>query len=317
MTEIPNARRGDLSDYRGSVTGSHRHVSHPRALYVHLIASLVTVAVLAAACGDDSGGAGGSDPEPEFGSEEFGLTFAELTDRVEEVEQAVGECMSAAGFEYVPVDFAGVREAMTSDKSAPGMSEDEFLETFGFGVTTQPDKPIVELSLGSDNSAIVAELSEADRVAYMRTLYGENTDATFAFGLEDEDFSRIGGCTRTAVEQFFTAEEMTGTYFNPGDAVIEQDPRVQDAIAEYADCMADEGFDFGHPDVVEDTLWERLDSILEGRDQTTLTGADLEELQELQAFELGVVPVSVECEEDVLEPVIDDVEEEIYGSDQS
>ena len=265
-------------------------------------------AFVVSACGSAGGGAGSG-----YGGEEFGLTYRELAERAEQVEAAIGRCMAKAGFEYVPVNFSTIRKAMTSDKSAPGMSGAEFIRRFGFGITTQPDKPIVSLSRGEDNTRIFENLPEADRVAYQRTLYGENPDATFAYGLEDEDFSRTGGCTREAIEQFFDPTELTGTYLNPADALVEQDPRVQQALEEYAACMTQYGFDYSHPDEVEGWLWEQYDAIVAGGDLESLDPPELERLDQLRTTEIAIAGASQDCERRLLEPIVDQVEEELIG----
>jgi hypothetical protein len=249
----------------------------------------------------------------QFGTEEFGLTMSDLTARAEQVEELIASCMAEAGFEYVPVDFTTIRKAMTSDKSAPGMSGSEYLREFGHGISTQPDKPIVEIGLGDQNRRILDGLSETDQVAYRRTLWGENTDATFAFGLESEDFSRTGGCTRTAIEQVFEANELAATYFNPADALILLDPRAQEALDEFAACMSDEGFAYRHPDDVDIDLQLRYDTLVRGRDHDELTAGEADQLAQLQDEERAVTAASDSCERKHLEPVLDRIEEEFFG----
>lgn len=247
----------------------------------------------------------------QFGGEEFGLSSKELVERSEAVEAAIGACMAAAGFEYFPVDFTTIRAAMSSDKSAPGLSRSEFVERYGFGITTQFDKPMIELSLGDQNRRLIESLGEADRVAYLRALFGEHIDATYAAGLETEDLSRTGGCTRTAVEQFFTLQEMSASYFNPGDALIGTDFRAVEAINDWFDCMVDGGFDgYLHPDDVEKSFQRRLDLLTDGIEPEALTGSAI---AELQAEERAVAAVFTHCEDSVLDPVMNIVEEEYYG----
>lgn len=271
--------------------------------------------VCLAACGGLGSAAptASGNPAGQLGTEEFGLSMEELVSRVEAVEASIGECMSAAGFEYIPVDFATIRSAMTSDKSAPGLSQAEFYQQFGYGISTQFDKPIVTLALGEDNQRIRDSLSEGDRTAYDRTLLGENGEAVFAYALEQEDFSRTGGCTRQAVEEQFSEEEVSQTYFNPVDALILQDPRVIEALDAFAGCMQDAGYEYAAPDDVEADLLRRLDAITHGADPTTLTGSALDALTTLQVYERGVVPVAVECETTHVEPVVDAVSEELLG----
>jgi len=278
--------------------------------------STVCLIFTVAACGGTDGSsapATTSGADAPLGSEEFGLTFEELVARVEGVEALIGQCMADAGFEYISLDFATIRTAMTSDKSAPGLSEAEFLTQYGYGITTQFPKPIVALGLGEDNRRIREALSEADQIAYDRTLLGEDHEAVFAYALEAEDFSRTGGCTRRAVEQQFTPEEVSQTYFNPRDSLILQDPRVVDAVGDFAACMQDASYEYGHPDEVEQDLLDRLDAITQGADPTTLTGPALDALTELQAYERAVAPAAFECEATHLEPVIDQVDRELSG----
>jgi len=282
----------------------------PRALGA--LGLTVGISVSAAACGGGSGSASGG--QPRFGSEEFGLTMDQLAAKVEQVEGLIGDCMTAAGFDYVPVDFARVKEGMDADKSAPGLSDEEFIAQFGFGITTQYDHPGREIGLGEQNVAIYDALPPQEKVAYDHALLGEDREATFAQSVEAEDFSKTGGCTRQAVEQVFTPKEMTQAYINPADVAISQDPRVVEATGKWSDCMRQKGYDYANPDDVEQDLHDRLDALTHGADPRTLTGSDAAALAELQGEELALAPVSIHCEEDVLEPVISKVEDEVFGA---
>jgi hypothetical protein len=268
-----------------------------------------------AACGGGSGsGSAASGGNARFGSEEFGLSMDQLASKVEKVEGLIGDCMTAAGFEYVPVDFARVKEGMDSDKSAPGLSDEQFIAQYGFGITTQYDHPGREIGLGEQNIAIYDALTPQEQVAYDHTLFGEDREATFAQSVEAEDFSKTGGCTRQAVEQTFTPAELTQAYINPADVAISQDPRVVEALGKWSDCMRQKGYDYANPDDVEQDLHDRLDAVTHGADPRTLTGSDAAALAELQGEELALAPVSITCEEDTLEPVISKVEAEIFGA---
>jgi hypothetical protein len=270
----------------------------------------VALVVMLSACG---GSGSDSSKAPEHGDEEFGLTFKELVARVEAVEQRIAECMADAGFEYVANDFDTVRRAMKASQSAPGLSESEFRAEFGFGISTQSNKPIVSLGLGEHNSRIREGLTPDDQVAYDHTLLGEHRDAIFANALEEEDLSRTGGCTREAVQQEFTEKELSTAYINPGDQLVDQDPRVIEAFAKYADCMKDAGLDYPDPSVVEDDIRERFDAITGGEDPATLEGRAAQELAELQDLERRVAEVANRCENKFVDPVTEAVDQEIYG----
>lgn len=265
-----------------------------------------------AACGGTSSS---SAPDSKGGGapEEFGLSLTDLTTRIEDTEKAISTCMRDAGFEYVALDFVTVKQAMDSDQSAPGMSSDDFVAQFGLGITTQFDKPLIVFGAGPQNDTYVDGLPESDQVAFKRALWGETPEWNHARALEEEDFSDTGGCTRVAADQLYTPGELSGTYVNPADIRVEQDPRMIDAIAEWSDCMATEGYDYEHPDGVSDDLRQRLDAIAQGQDPATLTGPSLAALEEIQSEELAIAALLTSCEEEHVEPVQEAVEAELYG----
>jgi hypothetical protein len=259
-------------------------------------------------------GATAASAAPKIGSEEFGLTFKQLVRKAEAVEQGIAKCMDAAGFQYVANDFDSVRKAMNADKSAPGLSESEFRHQYGFGISTQFDKPIVKLGLGEENASIREALSPADQVAYDRTLLGRDTEAVFANALEAEDFSRTGGCTRKAVQAEFTKKQLSESYINPGDQKVQQDPRMKAALKKYSTCMSDGGVEqYDTPDEIEPDLQSQLDAITGGQDPESLDTTAAAKLEDLQAAELRVADLSFKCETKFIEEVQEKVEKEIYG----
>jgi hypothetical protein len=297
---------------------------------------IVALSLLAAACG---GGATSSDQaaadqpaaEPaqttggggqptETGGEalpgvkEFGLTEEEYAAHIEETQALIATCMAEAGFEYVPADVETVARAQDAVRVEPGYTEEEYKQEFGFGVTTRFDNVVKETELGPQNLRIIEDLSEADRLAYERMLYGDDPNATFAFTFDEEDFSSTGGCTRQAVEQVFTPEQLRGDYVNPKDTVIESDPRVVEANANWVACMQDAGYDgYVEQDEIIEDFEEQLEELTAGEDPATLTGARAEELKQLQEEEIEVALADHECQLAHLRPVIEAVEVEVYG----
>ena len=179
------------------------------------------------------------------GTEEFGLTQKELVQAIDKVEGLIAKCMQKQGFEYVPADFK-TGPGMVSHTTLPGMDETEFVEKYGFGVSTMyTGKPPQlnegyspgRIGLGKQNIEIFKKLSPADQVAYNRALLGENTDATFAVSLKNENFSRCGGSTLEAIKQVFSEEQRSATYYNPKDAIINKDPRMKAALRTYTKKM--------------------------------------------------------------------------------
>jgi hypothetical protein len=258
------------------------------------------------------------------GTEEFGLTMKELVQNIEKVEALIAECMREQGFEYVAADFRTVRRGMTADKSMPGMEEEEFIEQYGFGVSTLYTGEAPQLNqgysparvgLGEKNVQIFKNLSPADQVAYNRALLGENTDATLAVGLEIENFSRCGGCTRKAIEQVFKPDDLKPTYYNPKDAIINSDPRMKAALREFSEKMRDAGFDYNHPDDVETDIRNRLYEITGGETipVAQMTPERQEALKKLQEYERRVGIICLELQEEIFEPVEEKIEKEMYA----
>jgi hypothetical protein len=207
--------------------------------------------------------------------------------------------MREQGFEYVAADYRTVRRGMNADKSLPGMSEEEFIEKNGYGLSTLYTGPAPQLNtgyspgrvgLGDRNVEIFKNLSPADQVAYNRALLGENTDATFAVALEIENFSRCGGCTLKAIEQVFKPEQLKASYYNPKDAIINRDPRMRAALRKYSEEMRKNGFEYNHPDEVETDLRERLYVITGGATVPVaqLSAEQQESLKKLQEYERRV-----------------------------
>ena len=258
------------------------------------------------------------------GQQEFGLTEKQLVQNIEKVEASIAGCMRAQGFEYVAVDSETVRRGMKADKRLPGLDEEEFIAKYGFGISTLYTGQAPQLAtgyspgtigLGRQNVQIFKSLSPADQVAYNRALFGENTDATFAIGLESENFSRCGGCTRAAIEQTFTPEQLKATYYNPKDALVANDPRMKTALREYAAKMREEGFDSVDPETLEAGIRERLDAITGGETVPLeqLSPEQLAALEELQNYERRLAVKTLELEEKIIEPVEERVEKELFA----
>jgi len=283
---------------------------------------IVFLLVFLTACGGTPSSASAS-PIP--GKEEYGMTMKELFTAIESVEAQISKCMSEAGFEYVAADYNTIRRGMTSDKSLPGMTESQFIDQYGYGISTLYTGLAPQLSelrtpaqtgLGEQNVQIFMSLSPADQVAYSHTLFGEHPDATFAVALETEDFSRTGGCTRSAIEKFFTPEQMNATFLNPFDALVEKDPRMVAANTEYASCLRSAGFEYNHERDIEPDLRKKLDTIAGGQPLEALSSDALAALTDLQNYERSLASAATDCERKYLDPVANQVERELYAGPQ-
>jgi hypothetical protein len=263
-------------------------------------------------------------PQPGLGTEEFGFSPRELVQAIEKSEDLIARCMREQGFEYIAVDYNTVREGMAADKRIPGLSEEEFIKRFGFGISTFYTGEPPQLSkgynparvgLGERNVQIFLALSPADQVAYNRGLLGEETSMTLSVALEMEDLSRTGGCTRKAVEQVFKPDQLKSSYYNPQDALIRNDPRMKAALAQWRREMKKSGFDYNHPDDIDADLRNRLNALTEGgKLQVSKVSPDQKAaLRKLQDLERVVAVKSFKLQEEVLDPVEERIQQELFS----
>jgi len=270
-----------------------------------------------------SAGAGAQTP-PRFGSEEFGMSRRELVQAIEQGEELIARCMREQGFQYIAADYNTVSAGMKADKSMPGLSEEDFISKYGFGVATmytgQPPQLTTGYSparvgLGERNVQIFKSLPPADQVAYNRALFGENPEATFAVALETENLSLSGGCTRKAIEQIFKPEQLKTSYYNPQNAFINNDPRMKAALRKFASEMKRSGFDYNHPDDVEPDIRARLAALTRNASIPVekMTQDQRAELKKLQDFERRVAAKTYKLHEDVLAPVEEKIQQELFA----
>lgn len=261
---------------------------------------------------------------PSVGTQEFGLTPKELVQYVERVEAEISKCMRLQGFEYVAVDYETVRKGMSADKKLPGLSEDEFIQKHGFGAATMYTGQAHQLAsgyspakvgLGERNVNIFKSLSPASQSAYNRALFGQNPDATFVIGLERENFSRTGGCTRDAVKAVFSAEQLTASYYNPKDALINKDPRMKAALRKFSTEIRKHSYDYNHPDEIEPDVRKRLDALTQGGSIAVekMSADQKVALRTLQDYERRVAVKSHDLIEKIVKPVEEQIEKEMFA----
>lgn len=258
------------------------------------------------------------------GTEEFGMTPQQMVKTIDAAEAEISRCMREQGFQYVAVDYRTVRRGMNADKVLPGITEREFIEKHGYGISTlytglppqlETGYSPAKMGLGRRNIEIYMGLSPADRIAYDRALLGEHNGATLAVAIESENLNRTGGCTRQAVEKVFAPEQFETTYVNPKDVIIYKDPRMKKAARDYAMAMRKAGFEYNHPDEVEPDLRQRLDAITAGGSVPleALAPDARRALTELQDYERRVAVASFSLEVELFEPVEELVQMELFG----
>ena len=293
-----------------------------RAALVRVTAALAALLVLAfaAGCGDDGGEPAGAtttqrpaEAQSDAGiEEELGFTRKGVAAAQAKVENAIAACMKAEGFEYVPSDPVAAQAALTGK---PNMSDEEFERTFGHGIATLYGKGSAQ---SDPNARIRAQLGDADRRAYDRTLNGGNPEQTFAFAIDNGDFSELGGCTRTATEAAFGGTRLLTTLQRELDELDESiinDQRVVKAFEKWTKCMrAATGESFEDSEAVEDTIRTRLEQIVGealAPGQVAPEGSyDKAALAELQRLEVDWTNNDLACEEKHISDIEDTVRAE-------
>lgn len=261
-----------------------------------------------AGCGGDKADAARSDVPLE---EQLGLGDEGIRLRQTNAENSVRDCMKAQGFDYVPVDPNAQQAALTG---AQGMSEADFEKQYGYGITTLYEQRR-QLAIAGPNKTIRDSLSEPDRKAYDKALHGGDPTATFYDAIDTGDFTRLGGCLKTATEQVFGGADVLTSLsakLDELDEKIRADARMVKAVKDWSACMREAGFDgLEEQEEVDEILAQKLEEIVGSPEDIAETGGaseyDKAALAALQQEEVAMVAADIKCEEEHVE----DVEEEV------
>ncbi|MGH3516980.1 MAG: hypothetical protein ACRDQ7_06085 [Haloechinothrix sp.] len=211
--------------------------------------------------------------------------------------EIIAECMREAGFEYVPY------QSPASPQVALGLSDEEFVRAYGFGISTLIDYAPPVPATSDPNDGVRDALSESARRSYDSTMLECELLVTSAVGLPP-DTGRAYLPPAVAAMQ----DEALDLMF--------QDPRVREARDEALRCMAEQGFEGGDElsgEIADRTMpfaqrfqQGRDKLVSQGHDPATvrvedvLTPAEVTELAEIQQSEITVAVANFECSEDYL-----------------
>jgi hypothetical protein len=267
------------------------------------------VIVLAVFAGLAVAGCGGEDKSAEP-PQEFEDTIGFGGDSAKEVqarvENRIGECMRAQGFQYQPVDPFAAQQAVTGKAR---ISDEEFTRQFGYGISTLFGKGNQQ---SDPNEQIRNGLSEADRAAYDRALGGDNPGVTFAEAVDAGDFSELGGCTKEASDAEFGGAAVLNQLVERLDGLDEriiQDQRMVQANEKWVACMQEKGYRYEEPDAIDEDVTERFQAIVGTgvRPGTSTipsgTSFDRAALTSLQEEEVRIANADLDCEQQEIEPV--------------
>jgi hypothetical protein len=221
------------------------------------------------------------------------------------MEQQIGTCMQAQGFQYVPVepnnDRRNRKEAFLA--MAPG----DFAAQYGYGITTLDfDEP----GSTDPNDAIVQAMTVAERSAYYQALYGSliTIDANGHPVKGKEGPAPPPGeesCVEKANIAVFGAKPEADSSpsqdafvalqdsINALNDSIHNDPRMTAAMTAWTACMEAKG----HPgytsfDAGQDEVRTRADEVIGDKAPSEVDPAAL---SELRAFEIATATDEYEC----------------------
>ncbi|GGC54654.1 hypothetical protein IEU95_09280 [Hoyosella rhizosphaerae] len=265
---------------------------------------------------------------PQFGHPSFRFTGSGTFEMSESdlqqqqaIENAIAECMSQEGFEYIP-NAQDYTEMMPPElQDAFSLDTAAFVDKYGYGFTTlDVDFDMDEAMAQDPNTAIVDSLSESETEAYYEALFGPMDmpdpamlDDPAASDAADEAFKE--SCHGRALSSEFgdmeAFDELGSEMWNLNERILTR-PEIVEAQREWASCMADAGFPeysqlndpsddvqqrfqaaSGMPDIesfdVESFDPEAFDAQMSGSEP------DEAELQELKEFEIDVARADLNC----------------------
>ena len=262
-----------------------------------------------AGCGGDKADAAKDEPtlEEQIGLDEDGIRVKQAA-----AENLIRDCMKNQGFEYVPQDPTAQEAALLGGQT---MSKEDFEKQYGYGITTLYEQR-TKMAVAGPNKAYRDALSEPDRKAYDQALYGDDPTATFFDALDTGDFSRLGGCLKTATDQVFGGADVLenlSAKLDELDEKIRADARMVKAVKDWTACMREAGFDgLEEQEEVDAVLQEKLEAIVGSPGDVAEAGGaegeyDKAALAALQKEEVAMVKADIACEEEH----VADIEEEV------
>lgn len=324
----------------------------------------------------DGGADSGSEEEFESPLSEYGLgsggkgfagrgmavsaraeTSEEDEQKMREVEDLVATCMQERGFEYVPVVY-DPEDFKDPFADAYALDPADFAEQYGYGISTMS---FIKPEENTDpNQEIREGLSPAAQEEYDKALFGDVAVLTTEGGSGwasvtkpapadqgepvDEDDK---GCHQVASEEIYgepedvqrpDMSEFDGMFEDLGTLYerIETDPRITEAAAAWASCMAEAGYaDFEKPMDASTSVMDRMGELYqwdnpghgaagggvaeppadaEGEvtaDFVSPADVDPAELEGLKEYELAVAVADYGCQQESYEEVYVEVSTEL------
>lgn len=239
-----------------------------RSLRPAAVAALAVLALAGCSGGDGGGGSSSGSAEwtpgplDEYQARIFGYSYDEDERSQEEmqaesdrqnrrVEELVSACMAEEGFDYVPAENNG-GTVVASDDLDVEWGTREFAEQYGYGISTDPwgnadAVPEDGTEWVDPNADYVAAMSESEAAAWSEALYGPPIEGD---GSEDQEYDwTTAGCYGAAQHEVYEGGGVSDEFAGVQDEMdrfyeaAQADPRFAELDADWASCMADEGYD--------------------------------------------------------------------------
>ncbi len=168
-------------------------------------------------------------------------------------ENRTAACMAEQGFDYWPV-IPAVGDVV--EGTGPAYGSPEFVAEYGYGAWNTPDGDYQFMFEGdaSANNEYRAAMSEAEGAAYDEAFLGPVVGEDASTGTA----TRSGGCIEAADNPSGDAAGRLTAIRDEALAYLDAiaaDPRFGEVDADWASCMADEGYTFANPAAAEESVW--------------------------------------------------------------
>jgi hypothetical protein len=185
-----------------------------------------------------------------------------------------------------------------AESDMPAWDSLEFAEQYGYGATTSQDMPMND-GAGEEewvdpNADYVASMSESEQQAFYEALYGAQTMSEEPIDEEDAEAQAeeydwtTAGCQGKAQHEVYEAGQIWSDpeFKDLTEAMSElyedaqSDERTTQAYAKWAECMADEGYDFANPQEAQQSIFTLTGEIPYDEETGTQDEAALAEIRE-------------------------------------
>ncbi len=246
----------------------------------------------------------------------FSTGSVELLDAqdVRDLEEAIGTCMRAEGFEYYPEPIdAGVTVGPVSVEGVE-YGSDEWTARYGFGISTQRYDPLLSNGalegipggvgaalVENRNEAYVESLPASGQAAYQAALDGTPPD-TRERTAEEEQRLYAGSCEGIAVAAVAPVVLLIDSLMNQlaeiGARYVAHPVVVQEA-GRVERCVAEAGYDpmteLAAQMAISDRLGREVDSSIEWSNPPTLSPDGIEALKDIQELEVEWAQALAAC----------------------